>query len=197
MNLSKFSASIGALLLLANCSSFGKIKVTKDDFKDATVVTLKLKHEGSEDTGVLSPSNKAEVTYTKELKNSGENKFLIKFRVYGPSIKEGIGISEKAFLKVDGKKEDFSFSSSQVQAKTTVKSSSKRNTSGTGTQSEVETETSTVYFAIAKADLPFSLVNKIGNAKLVVFRVYAESQPITLKLEPDDLKKLKKFAAAK
>jgi hypothetical protein len=177
-----------ALATLTACSSFGKVTVTKDEFKGSTIVQLKLRHKSKEDFGIFS-YNIAEVTYVREIAaNATESlKFQVK-SAYLP-IEGGFNLDEGGFLKVDDRQIDIKLENRGNHTQTQTTSSKKKD--------DEEVKTTTINYATGDIQIDPKLIPAISDAKSLALRLYYKSKSLTFIFDEDDIAKLKEFLAAK
>ena len=183
-----------AFVLLAgvlSCSSYGKIKIIKDEFKGSTNVSMVLRKRSVEDFGVLAP-NVSDITFLKELKGGAPVSFKLIIKSESFPLEGGIDLDQTGFLKVDDDRSRFNLENRKNFSET-AKETTKETNEGITTEN---TKTRTRYFATGEANIPPALLARIQNAATFAIRIYYKSQPITYQFKPSQLQKLKEFAAA-
>ncbi len=174
---------------LIACNSFGKVKVSKDEFKGSTVVEMTLRHSSTEDFGLYS-RNIGEVTYLREVLNDKATSFKLMIKSGYLPIEGGFNLDENGFLKIG-------------EAQIAIKLSNRTNHSKSETSSkgkkkdDDEVETTTVNFASAEVNLDPKSLDQLAAANAVAIRIYYKSKAITYTFDEDDIAKLHAFLGAK
>ncbi|MGJ4746126.1 hypothetical protein ACQV5M_07190 [Leptospira sp. SA-E8] len=201
----KILASSLLLISFVGCNTFGTVKITKDSFKDAHIVNLKLRLKSTEPV-LGAPFDSALTKYFAEMdftREIGKEKIVptaVRFKILASP--QNTLIERSGFLKIGEKSTPLAFGNVSAQVvtevtTTTTNTPSNSNTSfGSGKlNTKVDTNVRkelTGTFLLKKED-----EEAILKANDFVVRFYSGSEPITIPVTEDDLAKFKEYLNAK
>ena len=191
-----------ALLLTVACSSFGKIEVRHDEFKNASIATLKLEHSSEESIDPLGiASYRSVFEYIREVGADGETPLRIKVSIRGS--KETPALEPTVFIKTDAATHEIalmdrdSVLTSRSTAQTQVTHYHKRDASGavdftTPDAVESRTQISNHSYRDLIAEIAFTAEQQqdVLNTGSLSVRLYAGTNPVTYRISGDDLQKI-------
>lgn len=173
-------------ILLVSC--MGKIKVVKDDFKNAKVVTMQLR-EGSEES-MIKGGGYAIFSYSREIQNNKMSPIIIGLHITKAKLVYLAGnqdLEKKAVVKVNDKSFDVMLGETSALNVTTLSSQPNYATGSTQLSSSQHEEWST------KIVLNKAIEDAIKNGKTVAVRLYFGTTPMTFMLGEGSIKKVKEF----
>ncbi|HRT74144.1 MAG TPA: hypothetical protein P5203_03440 [Spirochaetota bacterium] len=176
-------------VLLVSC--MGKIKVVKDDFKNAKVVTMQLR-EGSEES-MLKGGGYAIFSYSRDIQNNKMSPVTIGLHITKAKLVYLAGnqdLEKKAVVKVNDKSYDVILGDTSAVNVTTISSQPNYATGGTQLSSSEHEEWST------KMILNKAIEDAIKTSKTVAVRLYFGTTPMTFMLGESSIKKVKEFMNA-
>jgi len=173
-------------ILLVSC--MGKIKVVKDNFKNAKVVTMQLRE--SSDESMIKGGGYAIFSYSREIQNNKMSPVIIGLHITKAKLVYLAGnqdLERKAVVKVNDKTFDVMLGETSAVNVTTISSQPNYATGGTQLSSSQHEEWST------KIMLNKAMEDAIKNSKVVAVRLYFGTTPMTYTLGEGSLKKVKEF----
>jgi hypothetical protein len=205
-----YLASVAAALhMTVACSSFGKIQVRHDEFKNASIVTLKLQHSSEESIdllGILSYPSIFE--YIREIGSDGETPLRIKISIRGST--ETPALEPNVFIKTDAATHEIalldrdSVLTSASTAQSHVTHYHKPNASGAvdftkpdSVQSKTQTGNYSYRDLIAEIVLTAGQQQDLLKTNSLSLRFYAGTNPVTFRISPDDLQKIQTLIRTK
>lgn len=172
-------------LILVSC--MGRIKVVKDDFKNASVVTMTLKESSKE--SMIKGGGYATCTYSKEIQNNKVSPIMVGvhiMKVRNP-FAGNQDLIQKGIIKVDDQAFDITLGETSAVNVTTISSQPNYATGGTQISSSQHEEWNTKFV------FPKQMDQAIVNGNKVSLRMYFGTSPITFDL---NVKKIKEFINA-
>ncbi len=183
--ISILTAALMAFLFLG--CSYGKIVVKNDDFKNAKVVNMKLKHKSKETYFLMS--YRTDVNYVREVTKEGKKPINLNVTLFGVPVNKG-ELEMKAILRVDAA--NFELPLGNVTGKIITKVSQDVDYSK---KSETSISTSSSKEYSAKIVTTPEISAAIENCNSFAFRLYLGTDPLTFIVKPDKLKKIKAMMA--
>ncbi len=161
----------GCLTLAVLLMGMGRIEIINDDFKNVTIVELKV-NKGSDE---MPKSLSGQFTFTREIKKDGKGPLMITFKLDMSS--QFSDVEKKFYLKTDAGPHEMAIQKFKRE---------KRIKSDLLHSSDRKVTTITVA-------VPAQIENEIAKSNLLVMRVYLASQTVTYSMskgQVDDIKKL-------
>lgn len=197
--------SLAILYFVIACSSFGKIEVRHDEFKNASIVTLKLEHTSEETFDLLGlASYKAEMEYVREVGSETESPLQIALLIRAAA--DAAPLAQQGFLKAGQTKYELALQGaghqlkSQTTSKTRTTNYHSPDASGfvdftkpTAVDSKTQTSTQSWRELTAAISLTNDQKQGILNADSLLLRVYSGTNPITFRIVGDDLNKIQEM----
>lgn len=176
-----------AVIFSSLVSCMGQIKVVRDDFKNAAVVTMNLKESTEE--SMFKGGGFAVFSYSKEIQNNKVSPITIGMRITKAKnfFMGNQDMVPKGILKVDDKTFDINFGDTSAANITTVSSSTNAVTGGTQVRSSQHEEWNTKFMTSKQID------DAIVKGSAVTLRMYFGTSPMTYKI---NIKKVKEFISA-
>lgn len=164
----------------------GKIIIKHDDFKNADVISMELRHSPRE----FAWAAYATADYIREVDSKGAKPTIIDLalRTAGQSP----NLEPNAFVKVDEKNYEVALLERTGETETEV--SVKIDTT---TNEEKVVESNSAKIFRAKLPLTAEIEKNILDSKKLEIRIYLGKYPSTYIMSKDDLDKIKKFLLAK
>lgn len=190
-------------LIATSCTSFGKIEVRNDEFKNASVVTLKLKFTSEETFLPLNPY-RGEMQYVREVGEETIKPVLINLTFKAPTDSDPLEAT--SFLKAGDQQFEIALSGVESLFETHTHANTRTTKYHTPDASgfvdftkPAAVDSQTTYHSYsfrefkAQIQLTESHERSILASKRVAVRVYAGTEPITFLIIEDDLAKLKRM----
>ncbi|TGL60679.1 hypothetical protein [Leptospira sarikeiensis] len=188
----KIFISFVLTLVLIECSSLGKVKITKDNYKNVHAVNLKLKLK-SEDPGaetLFGTSKKkysVTIDFTREIGQDKVYPTVARFSLRAPA--QYGSIEKSGFLKINEKTSSLTFGNATAQ--TITKVNANVTPMGVIASSQSHKELSGT-FLLKKED-----EDSILQSSEFTIRLYAGSEPITILVADKSLILFKEYLRAK
>ncbi|WP_125250288.1 hypothetical protein [Leptospira wolffii] len=198
-----------ALALLVGCSSVGEIRITRDDFKNITLLNLDLIHETqeTETSGIVSKSFQGYFEYSREL--GPTEKKPIKVRV-GLSVgASSENFSPKGFLRIDESTFPLELTDISGNVLSGVSTGTAYGTTYGTTNGFVDyskpnynsrvTTVSTYNYKRLTGNflLPRELEKNILTCDKLIYRIYVGDSSYTFSVDSSDLDTLKDFLVSR
>jgi hypothetical protein len=172
-------------------SCMGGVKITRDDFKNADVVTMKVRE--SSDESMMKGGGYAIFTYSREIRNKVSTPTLVSFHITkgrNPFMGNQ-DLTGKAVIKVNDKTYDVGLGETSAVNVTTITGTPNYATGGTQLHSSNHEEWDT------KIQLTKQIDDAIKNCKSFAIRLYFGTLPMTFTLGEKSITQVKEFLSAK
>jgi hypothetical protein len=179
------------LLLPVWLISCGGIKVVKDDFKNATVVSMKERY--SSDESMIKGGGWAVFTYVREIKKNILDPTVIQVHITKAHMPffGNLDLQPKGIVKVDDMTSEVALGDRAALNVTTYTATPDYATRGAQISSSKHEEWTT------KLALTKKIEDAIAAGKKLSFRLYFGEQPITFILSDKEFAKVKEFLATR
>jgi hypothetical protein len=176
-------------MFLVSC--MGGINITRDNFKNADVVTMQLRE--SSDESMIKGGGWAIFTYSREIRNNVSTPTLISFHIT-KAVNPLMGnqdLTGKAVIKVNDASFNVGLGETSAVDVTTISGSPNYATGGTQINTSRHEEWNT------RIQLTRQIEDAIKNAKTVAVRFYFGTSSMTFLLDEKSVAKVKEFLSAK
>jgi len=172
-------------------SCMGQIKIVRDDFKKADVVTMSLK-EGSEESMFKGGGN-AMITYSREIQNKVSTPTLMSFHITKGKIFMGGNqdLMGRAIVKINDASYDIGLGETSAVNVTTYMATPNYATGGAQITSSQHEEWDTKLFLNKKIE------DAIKNCNSLAIRFYFGISPFTLQFNEKSIAKIKEYLSVK
>lgn len=187
------------------CSTFGKVKVTKDSFKNVHIVNMKLQIRSLESfPGAIFEDSSLEkyvatLDFTREIATDKIVPTVTRFTIY--ATEQNAPIERSGFVKIGEKTNPLAFGNTASQSITkvtsTVSSSSTTTSSSNTLKTKVDTKSRTYKELTGTFLLKAEDEEEILKSNEFTIRLYSGSEPITIPVTGEDLAKFKEYLTAK
>lgn len=176
-------------IFLVSC--MGGIKIVRDDFKKADVVTMKTK-EGSEEN-LFQGGGNAIITYSREIHNKVSTPTTMSFHVTKGKIFMGGNqdLTGKAVIRVNDANFDIALGQTSAVNVTTYMAAPNYATGGTQITSSRHEEWDTQIVLNKKIE------DAINNCSSFAIRFYFGTSPFTLQFDEKSIVRVKEFLSVK
>ena len=185
-------------IALVSCSSYGKIQVRHDEFKNTSLVSLKLKHESEESIAPLRFYHyPAEVEYIRE--TGPEKNVPLKLVVLIRAAKDASPLEPAGFLKTDQNNFEIVLNATgnELRTETMTQTTKYHNPDASGfvdytKPDAVDSKTTVNQWRELTATLALTTDQEqsVLATSVLLLRLYSGTQPLTFRVTGEDLRKI-------
>lgn len=187
------------------CSTFGKVKITKDSFKNVHAVNMKLQIRSQESfpNAIFADSILekyiATLDFTREIAADKVVPTVTRFTIY--ATEQNAPIERSGFLKVGEKTNPLAFGNTGSQSITKVTSTVSSSSTNTSSSNTLKTNVSTKSHTHKELTGTFLLKKEdeedILKSNEFFIRLYSGAEAITIPVAGEDLEKFKEYLNAR